>query len=169
MSGLLVERSTPLVLLQDGGRFGIRHLGVTQGGATDWISMSWANWLLGNALHAAVIEITLGGLSLIVEQDACLALAGADLGARLDDQPLQPWSSFLVRRGQHLVFNQPVQGARAYLAAPGGFDAPGGPGWARRLGACAGGGPTAHLVRDLAGTAQTGRRPDTRPERDQAS
>jgi biotin-dependent carboxylase-like uncharacterized protein len=123
MSGLLVERSTPLVLLQDGGRFGIRHLGVTQGGATDWISMSWANWLLGNALDAAVIEITLGGLSLIAEQDACLALAGADLGARLDDQPLQPWSSFLVRRGQHLVFNQPVQGARAYLAAPGGFDA----------------------------------------------
>lgn len=123
MSGLLVERSTPLVLLQDGGRFGIRQLGVTQGGATDWISMSWANWLLGNSLEAAVIEITLGGLSLIAQQDACLALAGADLGASLDGQPLQPWRSFLVRRGQRLIFRQPIEGARAYLAAPGGFDA----------------------------------------------
>lgn len=123
MSGLQVERSTPLILLQDAGRFGIRHLGVTQGGAADWISMGWANWLLGNPLDSAVIEITLGGLSLIVERDACLALAGADLGARLDDQPLQPWRSFTVRRGQRLNFQQPLHGARAYLAAPGGFDA----------------------------------------------
>ena len=123
MSGLRVERSTPLILLQDAGRFGVRHLGVTQGGAADWISMGWANWLLGNALDATVIEITLGGLSLIVECDGCLALAGADLDARLDDQPLLPWRSFAVRRGQRLRFQQPVLGARAYLAAPGGFDA----------------------------------------------
>lgn len=123
MSGLRVERSTPLILLQDAGRFGVRHLGVTQGGAADWISMGWANWLLGNALDAAVIEITLGGLSLIVERDGCLALAGADLAARLDDQPLLPWRSFAVRQGQRLNFQQPLNGARAYLAAPGGFDA----------------------------------------------
>ncbi|KAF0863996.1 MULTISPECIES: biotin-dependent carboxyltransferase family protein [Pseudomonas] len=123
MSGLLVERSTTLIQLQDSGRFGTRQLGVTQGGATDWISMFWANWLLGNPLGAAVIEITLGGLSLIAQQDACLALAGADLGATLDGQPIQPWRSFLVRRDQRLVFRQPIQGARAYLAAPGGFDA----------------------------------------------
>ncbi|MGY2199680.1 5-oxoprolinase subunit C family protein [Pseudomonas gingeri] len=123
MSGLRVERSTPLVLLQDAGRFGIRQLGVTQGGATDWVSMSWANWLLGNPLEAAVIEITLGGLELIAGEDVCLALAGADLDASLDGQPLQPWRSFLVRRGQRLIFSQPIRGARAYLAAPGGFDA----------------------------------------------
>lgn len=123
MSGLLVERSTPLVLLQDAGRFGIRQLGVTQGGAADWISMSWANWLLGNPLDAAVIEIALGNFNLVVQHDACLALTGADLGATLDNQPLQPWRSFLARRGQRLVFSQPVRGARAYLAAPGGFDA----------------------------------------------
>ncbi|MEN0106199.1 MAG: allophanate hydrolase, partial [Pseudomonas sp.] len=90
MNGLLIERSTPLVQLQDGGRFGVRHLGVTQGGAADWLSMGWANWLLGNALDAAVIEITLGGLQVLIEQDGYLALAGADLAATLDDQPLLP-------------------------------------------------------------------------------
>ncbi|HBO9775948.1 TPA: allophanate hydrolase, partial [Pseudomonas aeruginosa] len=46
--GLRVCQSTPLVQLQDRGRFGCRHLGVTQGGALDWLSMGWANWLLGN-------------------------------------------------------------------------------------------------------------------------
>ncbi|WP_028239312.1 5-oxoprolinase subunit C family protein [Stutzerimonas azotifigens] len=122
MSAMTVDYSRSLALLQDDGRFGVRHLGVTQGGAFDWISMYWANWLLGNALDAPVIEITLGGLRLVCERDACLALAGADLQASLDDQPLAPWRSFSVRRGQVLTFRQPRTGARAYLAAPGGFE-----------------------------------------------
>ena len=124
MSALLIEASTPLCLLQDAGRFGVRHLGVTQGGAADWVSMSWANKLLGNSLDAAVIEVTLGGLTLLAEQDCCLALAGADLGAMLDSRPLAPWRSFFMRKGERLCFTQPILGARAYLAAPGGFDAP---------------------------------------------
>ncbi len=124
MSRLTVEASTPLCQLQDTGRFGVRHLGVTQGGALDWVSARWANWLLDNPADAAVVEITLGGFALVAETDCCLALAGADLDARLDDQPLSAWRSFTMRRGQRLRFNQPLLGARAYLAAPGGFDAP---------------------------------------------
>ena len=123
MSALTVKSSTPLCLLQDFGRFGVRHLGVTQGGALDWVSMSWANKLLNNALNAAVIEVTLGGLTLLAESDCCLALAGADLGAVLDDRPIAPWRSFFVRKGQQLRFTRPITGARAYLAAPGGFAA----------------------------------------------
>lgn len=122
-SGLRVERSSPFIQLQDAGRFGVRHLGVSQSGALDWISMYWANWLLGNALDAVVVEITLGNFDLRCEQDGCLALAGADLGATLDGEPLLPWRSFGVRRGQQLRFAQPRLGARAYLAAPGGFGA----------------------------------------------
>lgn len=123
MSALTVKSSTPLCLLQDVGRFGVRHLGVTQGGALDWVSMSWANKLLNNALNAAVIEVTLGGLTLLAESDCCLALAGADLGAMLDDRAMAPWRSFFVRKGQQLRFTRPITGARAYLAAPGGFAA----------------------------------------------
>ncbi|AZO84050.1 allophanate hydrolase [Stutzerimonas stutzeri] len=124
MSRLMIEASTPLCLLQDAGRFGVRHLGVTQGGAADWCSMSWANWLLGNALDAPVIEITLGGFTVVAEEECVLALAGADLGARVDGEALTPWRSFRLHKGQRLQFTQPLLGARAYLAAPGGFDAP---------------------------------------------
>jgi biotin-dependent carboxylase-like uncharacterized protein len=124
MSRLTIEASTPLCLLQDAGRFGVRHLGVTQGGAADWRSMAWANWLLGNGLDVPVIEITLGGFSLIAEEDCLLALAGADLGAQIDGQALAPWRSFKLHKGQTLKFTQPLLGARAYLAAPGGFAAP---------------------------------------------
>ncbi|AJO77146.1 biotin-dependent carboxyltransferase family protein [Pseudomonas sp. MRSN 12121] len=131
MSRLTIEASTPLCLLQDAGRFGVRHLGVTQGGALDWVSMSWANWLLDNALDAPVIEITLGGFTLVAEELCLLALAGADLGARIDERPLSPGRSFILQKGQRLRFTQPLLGARAYLAAPGGFDAP------KVLGSCA--------------------------------
>ncbi|PWE44762.1 5-oxoprolinase subunit C family protein [Pseudomonas prosekii] len=124
MSRLRIEASTPLCLLQDAGRFGVRHLGVTQGGGLDWRSMSWANWLLGNGLDAPVVEITLGGFTVLAEEDCVLALAGADLGAQVDGQPLAPWRSFRLHQGQRLQFTQPRLGARAYLAAPGGFDAP---------------------------------------------
>jgi biotin-dependent carboxylase-like uncharacterized protein len=124
MSRLSIEASTPLCLLQDAGRFGVRHLGVTQGGGLDWRSMSWANWLLGNGLDAPVIEITLGGFTVVAEDDCVLALAGADLGALVDGEALAPWRSFRLNKGQRLQFTQPLLGARAYLAAPGGFDAP---------------------------------------------
>lgn len=124
MSRLTIEASTPLCLLQDAGRFGVRHLGVTQGGAADWRSMAWANWLLGNGLDLPVIEITLGGFAVVAEEDCLLALAGADLGAQIDGEMLAPWRSFKLRKGQTLKLTQPLLGARAYLAAPGGFTAP---------------------------------------------
>lgn len=124
MSRLTIEASTPLCLLQDAGRFGVRHLGVTQGGALDWVSMSWANWLLDNALDAPVVEITLGGFTLRAEEYCLLALAGADLGAYIDERAIRPGRGFILQKGQRLRFTQPFSGARAYLAAPGGFDAP---------------------------------------------
>ncbi|AIG05340.1 allophanate hydrolase subunit 2 [Pseudomonas fluorescens] len=131
MSRLLIEASTALCLLQDAGRFGVRHLGVTQGGALDWVSMSWANWLLGNPLDAPVVEVTLGGFTVQAEDYCMLALAGADLGAYIDERAISPGRSFILQKGQRLRFTQPHRGARAYLAAPGGFDAP------KVLGSCA--------------------------------
>nr|WP_163501309.1 biotin-dependent carboxyltransferase family protein [Halomonas socia] len=123
--GIVVKQTGPLALVEDGGRFGVRHLGVTQGGAADWISFRWANWLLGNPLDSAALEIVMGGgLTLEVERATRLALAGADLAATLDDAPLTPGSSFTVRPGQRLVFHQPLAGLRAYLAFPGGLTAP---------------------------------------------
>lgn len=120
---LKVENAGPLALIVDGGRFGVRHLGVTQGGAMDWVSLGWANWLLGNVFDAAGIEIMAGGLQLTAEADITLALAGADLDARIDDRPLSvsaPGSRFTLKRGQRLSFGAPQHGLRAYLALPGG-------------------------------------------------
>lgn len=122
---LRVVQSGPLALVVDAGRFGVRHLGITQGGAADGFSFHWANWLLGNPLNAAALEISLGGgLELEAQANATLALVGADLEARLDERPLVPGEAFGVKAGQRLVFRQPRNGLRAYLAVPGGFEIP---------------------------------------------
>ncbi|MGC3874993.1 biotin-dependent carboxyltransferase family protein [Halomonas sp. GXIMD04776] len=118
---LRVEQAGPLALLQDAGRFGMRRLGVTQGGPVDIHAWVWANHLLGNQWGAATLEITFGGLSLIAEGEAQLALAGANLEATLDDEPIEPWSRFTIQAGQRLRFGSPKNGLRAYLAVPGGF------------------------------------------------
>lgn len=124
MKQLTVLRKGSLATIQDMGRFHVRHLGVTQGGAMDWTAMYWANHLLGNALNAPVIEIMFGGLRLQANDDVCLALCGADLNAQIDDSPIKPWQSFILKKGQVLSFSQPKSGLRAYLAAPNGFITP---------------------------------------------
>ncbi|ANG61832.1 allophanate hydrolase [Marinobacterium aestuarii] len=120
-----------LSLLQDGGRFGYQHLGVTSGGPMDEHAFVWANHLLGNAPGAAQLEITYGLLQLRCQADSCIALAGADLGARINGAPLAPWCTRRVRKGDEITFATPVTGLRAYLAVPGGFQAE------ARLGSCA--------------------------------
>lgn len=115
--------SLGLAQIQDAGRYGVRHLGVTQGGAVDWVAMRWANWLLGNPAEACVLEIPFGGLSLHCDTDATLALTGATLEATLDGLQLESWTRFAVRAGQQLRFGAPSTGVRGYLAAPGGFRA----------------------------------------------
>lgn len=121
--GFRVLRSGPLALLQDAGRFGVRQLGVTQGGPADMHAWAWANRLAGNGWDTAALEITFGGLELRAERDMRLAVCGADLNARLDDAPVALWQDVTVRRGQVLRFGQPASGLRAYLAVAGGFQA----------------------------------------------
>ncbi|QEM82734.1 biotin-dependent carboxyltransferase family protein [Halomonas binhaiensis] len=120
---LRVEHVGPMALVVDGGRSGVRHLGVTQGGALDWVALGWANWLLGNAVDAAGIEIMVGGLTLVAEADTTLALAGADLQAKIDGQAIKPGRHFVLAKGQQLAFERPERGLRAYLALPGGIQA----------------------------------------------
>lgn len=122
-TAIQVHRAGPLALLQDRGRFGVRHLGVTQGGPADMYSWAWANKLAGNSWGTASLEITFGGLQLIAERDLDIAIAGADLGATLDGQPVPLWQRVAWREGQKLAFDSPRSGLRAYLSVRGGFAA----------------------------------------------
>lgn len=120
-TGLTVIKPGMLTLLQDLGRFGYQHLGLTPGGAADEQAFLWANKLLGNSPNSPVLEITLGGLALKVQKPTRIALTGADLQASCNDVALANWQTHNVKAGDHLQFGFPSSGVRAYLAVAGGF------------------------------------------------
>jgi len=70
--------------VQDQGRFGLYHLGMPPSGALDDYSFRAANLLVGNDESAAVLEATFSGPKLEFDQDAVIAVTGADLPLALD-------------------------------------------------------------------------------------
>lgn len=119
---LKVLNSGPLSLLQDSGRMGYQGIGVAVGGPMDEHAFRWANHLLGNHVNAAQIEITFGRFHCEFNQPTQIALTGADMFAKLDGQPIQPWASYHVTAGSILKCKTARQGMRAYLATQHGFE-----------------------------------------------
>ena len=113
-----------LTTVQDLGRYGYQRYGVPTSGALDLFSLRAANRLVGNPDTAAGLEVTLVGPRLKFLVPATFALTGADLGARLDGQPLPRWQSVLAEVGAMLSFGECLDGMRAYLAIAGGIDVP---------------------------------------------
>jgi antagonist of KipI len=110
-----------LVSIQDAGRHGFRHLGVGSAGAMDAYSQAIANLLVGNPVHAPVLEITMAGPRLQIERATRIALCGADILARCDSHDLPGWRTIDLPAGSELRLGHCRRGARAYLAIAGGF------------------------------------------------
>ncbi|MGO3130200.1 MAG: biotin-dependent carboxyltransferase family protein [Alcaligenes sp.] len=111
--------------LQDRGRYGHQHLGVSPSGAMDERAHRLAHLLAGNsaAQDLASLEITLQGPSLRFDEPALFVLTGADMDAKLDGQPVAVLRPTLARAGQTLTLQtaKPTHGARTYLSLYGGF------------------------------------------------
>jgi antagonist of KipI len=108
-----------LTTVQDLGRYGHAHLGISASGAADPLAIRAGNLLVGNAENAAALEMTLVGGEFEFEADAVIALSGSDFGA---DVPL--WEPIPIKAGQRLLLGRTKAGARAYLCIRGGVDAP---------------------------------------------
>lgn len=130
-SGMKILQPGVLSLVQDAGRQGVSHLGLTQGGVMDRHAWAWGNRLVGNAWGAAGLEITVGGLQLCFYGQGVAALTGAELQARLNDAPLRNWCSFRFSDGDRLQLGHARQGMRSYLAIAGGLKTPVGLGHSR--------------------------------------
>ncbi len=119
-----VQRPGLLTTIQDMGRPGRQHLGVPVNGVMDEISHRIANLLVGNDESEATLELTVNGPTLRFDEDAVIALCGANMGGAADGESLPWWRPVRVPKGTTLTFGRPEIGARAYLAVAGGFDVP---------------------------------------------
>lgn len=118
MTSIRVVRPGFQTTVQDLGRFGHAHQGVSASGAADALALRAGNLLVGNAENAPALEMTLVGGAFEFESDAVVALTGSDFGAAL---PL--WTAVELKAGSLIRCGASQSGARAYLAVRGGIDA----------------------------------------------
>ena len=119
---LEVRETGPLALVEDLGRAGLAHVGVTRSGAADRRAHRLANRLLANAEDRATIEITFGQFSArVLGGDVDIAVTGAEAQPAIDGIPFGVNSVARIREGQVISLGMPRSGVRSYLGVRGGF------------------------------------------------
>jgi antagonist of KipI len=121
---ILVKEPGFATSVQDLGRHGYAHLGISPAGAADSLSLRMANLLVGNQDNAAGLEMTLIGATLQFEEFAMIAVTGAKCEIEVDGQLTSPGYPIQVQAGSIVKCGRMIRGARAYLAVRGGIDLP---------------------------------------------
>jgi biotin-dependent carboxylase-like uncharacterized protein len=124
MSVFVVLKAGVLATLQDQGRFGYAHLGLTQGGPADYVSYRIADLLLQNQSPSCQIEVSVGGLSLVALTDTVFCVTGAQMPLTINGQSKVLWQSHRIKKDDVIELGFAKSGLRCYLAVAGGFKLP---------------------------------------------
>ena len=116
-----MQKSGLLTTVQDLGRNGFRRFGINPNGAMDRQAVRLINILLGNDETETVLEIHFPAPVLKFEEDALIALGGADFGASFNNNEIENWRPCFIEKGSVLEFKKRDFGSRAYLGIKGGF------------------------------------------------
>lgn len=123
MTTLEILSSGPLALVEDLGRPGLAHLGVTRSGAADRRAHGLANRLVANPGDRATVEVTFGGFTARVRGgDVAVAVTGADTDPAVNGKPFGCNSIHYAHDGDVISLGVPHSGLRSYVAVRGGFD-----------------------------------------------
>ncbi|MFA9488593.1 MULTISPECIES: biotin-dependent carboxyltransferase family protein [unclassified Mannheimia] len=121
---IYVEKVQGFAHIQDLGRYGYRHLGISHAGAMDTLALQAGNLLLKNANNAPALEITAGGLTLTFDCNTPFCFTGALVEAELDGMPVFSYFRYTAKARQTLTLKRIATGNYAYLCVAGGFLVP---------------------------------------------
>ena len=107
--------------IQDIGRYGYSHFGISSSGAADLFSFRLGNIIVGNTEELAGIEMTLLGGDFKFNSDAVIAVTGSSFNLSLDSQEIPYNQSIYVKKNQILSVGITKGGARSYLLVKGGI------------------------------------------------
>ena len=124
MNAVKVISPGALTTVQDAGRFGFLQSGISVSGVMDSYSHRAANLLVDNPQEEAVLEVTLMGPVLEFQCSTRIAVTGAMMQPKLNNQPVPMWQTIPVGEGDRLSFSGIQGGCRAYIAFAGGLDVP---------------------------------------------
>jgi biotin-dependent carboxylase-like uncharacterized protein len=120
---LRVVSAGPGVTLQDAGRRGYLRYGVTAAGPMDPLAFATANLAAGRAHDAPVIEVSLGGVELTVENgDLSVAVAGGAFRLTADGREFSSPAVVHLTPQAKLTIRAGVEGAWCYVAIGGHLD-----------------------------------------------
>lgn len=119
MPKLQILKPGMLSTIQDNGRLKYIGSGVPMGGALDKLSYWLGNALVGNDIHIPAIEITLLGPTIEIQNDATIAITGANLSPKVNREDLPMNTKCKVAAGSILSFGKCISGCRSYLAVKG--------------------------------------------------
>lgn len=123
MNGFKVLKAGLFTTIQDLGRDGYTHLGITPSGAMDEYAYRWSQKLLGD-VDGNALEILLSGLTLQATAPTTIAVCGADLDFRINGTTQAIWQTHTIKENDILSFKKKNSGMRTYLAVKGGFSLP---------------------------------------------
>ncbi|MGE7118990.1 urea carboxylase [Peribacillus sp. NPDC046944] len=106
------------------GRTGHWNVGVPPCGPMDSYAFRIGNQLLGNAVDAPGLELTLRGGGYRFRAPMTICLTGADMQATLDGVPVARYETIQVAAQQVLSLKEAEEGMRSYLLVAGGLDMP---------------------------------------------
>lgn len=124
MTNILIKQAGPMLTVQDLGRSGMLHLGVSGAGPMDGPSMRIANRLVGNADTQALLEFAHVGGQFEVTQPVRFAVTGGMVDITVDGERRHGWESFALLPGQVLRIGALRDAVWGYLAFSGGIDTP---------------------------------------------
>lgn len=107
--------------IQDKGRFGYSHIGVTSSGVMDEYAYNILNLLLNNDKNANVLEISFSNFEAKFFEDTQIALCGAKIDATLNNKQIQSWQTYNIKKNDILKVNRFLSGAKLYLGVKNGF------------------------------------------------
>lgn len=110
--------------VQDLGRYRWYRIGMPPAGAMDRFSFRVGNMLVGNPKDAAGLEITFQGPEIETEDDAIIAVTGADISLHINGAPARQWTAHYASKGSNISCGQVQRGVRAYLCVAGGIEIP---------------------------------------------
>ena len=122
MSGFEIIKSGIFTLLQDQGRFGLTHLGVTNSGVMDEYAALMAQKMLHNDISSNILEIAFSNVELKATQNTIISVTGAKCEFFINTVPYSTWKTFSIKRGDIIKIGKITQGQRLYLCVKNGFD-----------------------------------------------
>ncbi len=114
--GIEIISSGLQTTIQDLGRVGWRHMGVPESGGADKFSLKLANFILGKPLNSPVLECTLTGPILKFSKSYSIAVTGADMNPKINNEEVEMNQVIEVKPNDVLSMDNCFKGCRSYIS-----------------------------------------------------